>query len=62
VPAYWLEQHANGAGRYVSFAEFWTQVVLSERKLYGWVGNEFFELWPGGRCINWTTALPKEKQ
>lgn len=49
-----LQFAADGAGRYGSFEEFLSQVVSAERKLYGWVGNEFYELFPGGRCIQWT--------
>ena len=48
---------ARGAGRYQSFAEFVTQVQIEERKMFGWVGHSFYELWPGGRCVDWSSTV-----
>lgn len=48
------------AGRYQSFAEFQTQVALSGYKQFGWVDSNFYELWPGGRCVDWTKSLARD--
>lgn len=53
----WRQQQADGAGRYGSFAEFHTQVVMAERDMYGWVGDKFYHLYPGGRCIDYTATV-----
>lgn len=56
----YIDERARGAGRYQSFAEFHTQVVLSGYHQYGWVDEQFYELWPGGRCVNRTKSLTKD--
>jgi len=52
-----LREKSKGAGRYATFAEFLTQVVIEERRMCGWVDDKFYELWPGGRCIDWTKVV-----
>lgn len=53
----WRQEQADGAGRYNSFAEFHAQVVLTDRDMYGWVGDKFYHLYPGGRCIDYTDSV-----
>ena len=54
-----IVEASERAGRYQSFPEFLTQVVISGYKQFGWVDHRFYELWPGGRCIEWTNQLPE---
>lgn len=48
------------AGRYHSFAEFHTQVILSGYDQYGWVDDKFYHLYPGGRCIDYTETIKRD--
>lgn len=50
------------AGRYASFAEFHTQVVTSGYDMYGWVGEKFYQLYPGGRCIDYTETIKRDAE
>jgi hypothetical protein len=59
MPLERIVEASERAGRYQSFPEFLTQVVISGYKQFGWVDHRFYELWPGGRCIEWTNLLPK---
>lgn len=57
-----IKDAAERAGRYATFAELFTQSIMAERKLFGWVdsgpgSSHFYEVWPGGRCIDWTSIL-----
>lgn len=50
------------AGRYASFSEFHTQVVTSGYDMYGWVGEKFYQLYPGGRCIDYTETIKRDAE
>ena len=48
-----VEYHAKRAGRYASLPELLTQAYMNDLKLFGWVGEHLYEVWPGGRNIQW---------
>lgn len=45
------------APTYQSFDDFMRHVHGLQQKEFGWVDGQFYELWPGGRCIRWTKLL-----
>ena len=53
----WWQRQADGAGRYATFAEFQTQVIMADRDMHGWVDENFYHLYPGGRCIDYTDSV-----
>ena len=58
----WIIECAEKAEHYATFANFWLDVRFGDQMLYGWVGDRFYQCWPGGRNIDWTDALEQEKE
>ncbi len=57
-----IVEASERAGRYQSFAEFFGQVQMAGYKQFGWVDSSLYELWPCGRCIDWTDRLLRESK
>lgn len=49
-----LKEASRRAKTYYSFAEFAWAVRDAFEMKYGWVDGRLYQLWPGGRCIDWT--------
>ena len=41
---------------YASFADLWNAVQSSNECQWGWVQEHLYQVYPGGRCIDYTNT------
>jgi hypothetical protein len=55
------EKIAKTALHFKDAKSFYLHVEITGRASYGWIGPKFYQLYPGGSCIQWTATLKSEQ-
>jgi len=49
-----IERASETSCTYDSLEAVRAESRRQEQKIFGWAQNKFYEVWPGGRAIDWT--------
>jgi len=53
-------ESSKRAGRFASLEELQSQCVSNGYSMYGWVDDRFYQIYPGGRCIDYTETIKRD--